>query len=206
MAVTGWLLSNLTERARELMTSACWGRRGACRPRRAELCAKGETMKKLARIGLVLVTILICVGCDQTTKYGAQSFLEGQSPVSFLGGFFNFTYAENTGAMLSFGGALPEHYRFIFFVLLVGVFLSVAAVYLIVKPQNKTTTIALSLIVGGGFGNLIDRVFNNGAVVDFMLIKIGSLQTGIFNVADIAITFGALALCFTVLRREIQST
>jgi signal peptidase II len=163
-------------------------------------------MKKLVRFGLVFITILSCVGCDQTTKYGAQSLLQGQSPISFLGGIFNFTYAENTGAMLSFGGALPEHYRFVLFVLLVSVFLVSATLYLLAKPHGKITTIALSLIVGGGLGNLIDRVFNNGAVVDFMLIKIGSLQTGIFNVADIAITFGALALCLTVLHNKREST
>ena len=104
-------------------------------------------MKKLARSGLVLIAISSCVGCDQTTKYGAQRLLQGQSPISLLGGIFNFTYAENPGAMLSLGDALPEHYRFMLFVLLVSAFLFSAAVYLLVKPQNGITTIALSLII-----------------------------------------------------------
>lgn len=55
--------------------------------------------------------------------------------------------------------------------------------------------ISLSLLLGGGVGNLIDRVFNEGRVIDFMNIGIGSLRTGVFNVADIAISCGAVWLC-----------
>src|SRR5687768_7175296 len=54
----------------------------------------------------------------------------------------------------------------------------------------------LALMVGGGLGNLIDRLINDGRVVDFLNVGIGPLRTGIFNVADLAITAGAVALLF----------
>lgn len=47
-----------------------------------------------------------------------------------------------------------------------------------------------ALIIGGGLSNLIDRIINQGAVIDFMNIGVGSLRTGIFNVADVAIMVG----------------
>ena len=65
--------------------------------------------------------------------------------------------------------------------------------------------ISLSLVVGGGFGNLADRIFNEGRVIDFMNIGIGSLRTGVFNVADIALSFGIvwfLAVSFKDQRRS----
>jgi len=60
--------------------------------------------------------------------------------------------------------------------------------------------VALSLVVGGGIGNLIDRIFNQCCVVDFMNLGIGSLQTGIFNVADVVITFGVIWFLFILVK------
>ncbi len=54
--------------------------------------------------------------------------------------------------------------------------------------------IALSLIVGGGLGNLIDRLLNHGVVVDYISMGVGSLRTGVFNLADAAITVGLVVI------------
>ena len=54
--------------------------------------------------------------------------------------------------------------------------------------------IGLSLVAGGGVGNLIDRVINNGAVTDFVRLGIGPLRTGMFNVADVAIVVGVVTI------------
>jgi signal peptidase II len=51
--------------------------------------------------------------------------------------------------------------------------------------------LGVSLIIGGGFGNLLDRMLHRGAVVDFMNMGVGNLRTGIFNLADVAIVIGA---------------
>ena len=58
------------------------------------------------------------------------------------------------------------------------------------KPQNPIVSVAIALIVGGGVSNLIDRLRYGGYVVDFLNVGIGSLRTGIFNVADMAIMVG----------------
>lgn len=55
-------------------------------------------------------------------------------------------------------------------------------------------------MVDGGFGNLIDRIFNEGRVIDFVNIGIGSLRTGLFNVADISITLGEVWFLFVYVR------
>ncbi|MCK7471140.1 MAG: signal peptidase II [Desulfomicrobium escambiense] len=65
-----------------------------------------------------------------------------------------------------------------------------------------TTTVALSLIVGGGLSNLIDRIAYGGNVVDFLNIGLGSLRTGIFNIADVAIMVGAITLIASSLKHE----
>ena len=54
--------------------------------------------------------------------------------------------------------------------------------------------IAFSLMIGGGAGNLIDRVFNHGAVIDFVNLGVGSLRTGVFNAADVEILAGITLL------------
>ena len=64
-------------------------------------------------------------------------------------------------------------------------------------PSKKLNSLAVSssvLIIGGGLGNLIDRITNKGSVIDFMNIGIGSIRTGIFNVADLTIMAGVLML------------
>jgi signal peptidase II len=58
------------------------------------------------------------------------------------------------------------------------------------RRLHAIQVVALSLIIGGGVGNLIDRVFNHGAVIDFLNLGVGSLRTGIFNAADVQILTG----------------
>ena len=145
---------------------------------------------------LILLVCLPLIGCDRYTKQQAVILLKGQEPVSFLNGFFTLTYHENTGAMLSLGAYLPESVRFIIFTLLVGLVLVGGLIYLLVKPMNKYSFMLGLLIISGGFGNLYDRAFNNGRVVDFMLLQAGSLKTGVFNVADVAIMAGLLGFIF----------
>ena len=83
---------------------------------------------------------------------------------------------------------------FIFFVLFIGVFLAAAIVFILLKPLHYMTVVAISLVIGGGISNLIDRLIHSGSVIDFMLLKIGSLESGIFNIADIAIILGICIL------------
>ena len=153
-------------------------------------------MKLVKRILLIAPILLSCVGCDQVTKNLARQGLANSKPIAFLNNLFRLQYAENPGAFLSLGAGSPENIRFWVFTLVVGLFLAGMLVYLLASRNiSRAQIISLSLVVGGGIGNLIDRVFNEGRVIDFMNIGIGSLRTGVFNVADIAISFGVVWLC-----------
>ena len=150
------------------------------------------TMKKLTTLAVVLIA---CIGCDQSTKYTAKHYLEGRGVYSFIGDTFRLGYSENTGAFLGLGASLPERVRTFIFSGLVAIFLLMFLIYVIRSSDvSKTGIIASALIIAGGLSNLIDRLVNNGAVIDFMNLGIGSLRTGIFNVADMAIMLGAFLL------------
>ncbi|MBK9949803.1 MAG: signal peptidase II [Nitrospira sp.] len=78
-------------------------------------------------------------------------------------------------------------------------------VVLFVQPMSLDTVVAWSLVLSGGLGNLVDRIINDGRVIDFMNIGIGSLRAGIFNVADVYITVGVVVLVFQSLQRPRRS-
>jgi signal peptidase II len=65
---------------------------------------------------------------------------------------------------------------------------------LLSRSGHPSGTAAVALLFAGGVGNLIDRITSGGSVVDFINLGIGSVRTGIFNVADVAITVGVLIL------------
>jgi signal peptidase II len=154
----------------------------------------------------LMFLLLSCVGCDQATKILAKSHLASRLPMEYLNGAVRIQYAENTGAFLSLGANLPEEARFILFVLLVGPILITGLAFAFrsdrMAPAQK---MGLILAVGGGMGNLIDRIAH-GAVVDFVSLGIGPLRTGIFNLADVAITAGlVLFLAAGARETEVQS-
>ncbi len=144
---------------------------------------------------LIISVLCFCVGCDQATKVVAKDYLASAAPTSYAGDIFRLHYAENRGAFLSLGAILPEGARFWIFTILAGLVLLGLLIFIIVSSEKRPLPLtAYTLIVGGGFSNLIDRFLNDGAVVDFMNIGLGSLRTGIFNVADMAITTGVILL------------
>ncbi len=140
---------------------------------------------------IVLALLFITTACDQGTKYLAVEHLAGEGRISMAGDVFRLQYSENTGAFLSMGANLPEPVRKTIFTGLVALILAGFLVYILKSDAlNRMSVIAGGLMVGGGLGNLIDRVFNDGAVVDFLNLGIGSIRTGIFNVADMSIMLG----------------
>lgn len=158
-------------------------------------------MSSQKRFGLVSLILLISVALDQGTKKMAIGMLMGRPPISYWGNLFRFDYVENPGAFLSLGGTLSPEMRFWVLNIAVSIFLLVL-LYSVLTSRTMTlfNTICLSLVLGGGISNLIDRFFrHNGQVVDFMNMGIGSLRTGVFNVADVFIMFGIIAYALTTL-------
>jgi signal peptidase II len=146
----------------------------------------------------------MCVGCDQTTKHLAQTNLPIYQMFSYLGDTIRLQYVLNTGAAFSLGATLPENMRWWIFVVGQGVFLLFLSLYLIKNHDLRSSQFyGFALILGGGLGNFYDRIFRDGAVVDFLNIGFGNfLRTAIFNVADIAITFGLVLLVIGIYRNE----
>ncbi len=150
-------------------------------------------------------TSLISIALDQWTKALATKYLLGNEMHSWLNDFFVLTYSINHGAFLGLGSSLPENIRNLIFSGLVGLFLIGFTVYALRdKTMNTWQNLACGLVLSGGFSNLYDRITNNGGVVDFMNMGIGSLRTGIFNVADMAIMAGVFLLVYYSYKAEAK--
>ena len=158
---------------------------------------------RASRIGLFLSLILPCVACDQAAKVIAKQTLDDGRLVELWSGVVRLELVENTGALLSLGSTLSEPLRVGIFLFLVPIGLAVLAISLFRSHHiSMSTGSGISLMIGGGLGNLIDRIFNQGAVVDFVSIGVGSLRTGIFNVSDVAIVAGAMLVFLGMRERE----
>ena len=147
--------------------------------------------KNLKRIILIVVVLCFCVGCDQATKTVAKGHLPSSQPVYVIGDVFLFQYEENPGSFLGLGTNLSHAIRFWLLIVLVGLVLVGALGLILFSPNiHPVNVIAASLVIGGGLSNLVDRLLNEGMVVDFMNVGIGSVRTGVFNLADVAIMVG----------------
>ncbi|PIQ26377.1 signal peptidase II [bacterium (Candidatus Blackallbacteria) CG17_big_fil_post_rev_8_21_14_2_50_48_46] len=145
------------------------------------------------RMILMLLITLPCVGLDQWSKMQATAHLAGKPAQVYFEGILRLQYALNPGAWGSLGASLPDPVRKAVFTLGVGAVLAVLAVYILRNQHSKLMTSALSLVLAGGLGNLIDRALY-GHVVDFLYLGyagISWMHTNIFNVADVAIMAGA---------------
>jgi signal peptidase II len=146
----------------------------------------------------VLAMLVSFVGCDQFTKHVAQARLKGRGAWTACGGVVRLEYAENPGAFLGLGGRLPAGVRQGVLVL---VNLAIAAglvAAMVVRPRMSVVRLAAcSLLLAGALGNLVDRVRYDGLVIDFMNLGVGPLRSGIFNVADMAISLGAVLICLS---------
>jgi signal peptidase II len=163
--------------------------------------------KRTPPVRFIFAAILFsaCIGCDQATKCIATSTLRDALPQSFLGDTVRLQYALNPGGFLSLGSNMPDGLRRWLFVGFNSCAMLALSVYLLVKRDLPLPFfLSVALILAGGIGNLIDRVCNNGFVTDFLNLGIGPVRTGVFNVADMAVTFGVLTICYASIRRNAR--
>ncbi|MBX3443855.1 MAG: signal peptidase II [Planctomyces sp.] len=165
-----------------------------------------SALHRPTRLLALAVIMCGCVGCDQATKVYAVRNLKGQPPAVYLNGLLRVHYVENPGAFLGLFGGLPQEVKFGLLVVGNALVLGAVAIYLLRgRHLDAWMFLALSLIVAGGVGNLIDRWRLDGRVIDFLNVGFGDkvwMRTGIFNVADVAITLGFLMLLPRVFRSE----
>ena len=157
------------------------------------LASPASAVTQRGRYVLLLTILLVGVLLDQATKEVAIAALKDQPMASYLGDLLRIGYAENRGAFLSAGSTLSPETRFWLLVVFNSLMLTAVGIALVWKwSMASLQYLALSCILAGGVGNLIDRVFRGGVVIDFLNLGVGPVRTGVFNVADMAITGGCL--------------
>ncbi|MBU1701297.1 MAG: signal peptidase II [Candidatus Eisenbacteria bacterium] len=155
------------------------------------------------RLSLILSILGTSILIDQTTKIISERYIPSRTPIVWLWGTIRLQHVKNAGAMLGMGSGLSEGARFLVFVILVSLALSALFFYTLWNRRLRTEyIIAVSLILGGGLSNLIDRLMFHGVVRDFMNVGIGVVRTGIFNVADMLILSGLALILFAEFRRH----
>jgi signal peptidase II len=145
-------------------------------------------------IFITLAVFLANILADRLTKILATELLRGKGPAAYLKNLVVFYYAENSGAFLSLGAGWNIYFKYFVFIIIPIGFCAAILIYLMIREKETIRVILLSCIAGGGIGNLIDRLFNEFRVVDFLNFGIGNIRTGILNVADLSVTFGAVIL------------
>jgi len=144
------------------------------------------------------LAVLLIVGLDQAVKYWAVTVLRPIRSIPLIEGVFHLTYAENPGMAFS----LLEGQRW-FFILLTAIML---VVFVVVLKKNviadKLQRWCVILVMGGAIGNFIDRIFNDGKVIDMFYIKL--IDFPIFNVADLFVTIPGAFFCLLLIREIIE--
>lgn len=152
--------------------------------------------------GLLLAAAL--VGIDQLTKWLVSSNMQLNETINLLkiGGteVLNLYYCTNEGSAFS----MMEGKTTFLIIITSVVILALIAGLLLKKIKRPEFVISVSLVIGGGIGNLIDRIFNNGSVVDFIDVRI--INFAIFNFADICAVVGGILLCLFVIIDEIKES
>jgi len=149
----------------------------------------GPTIKKsiLPWIGFSLLLILV----DQITKLWVQARLDLGAVVEVTS-FFNLVYVLNPGAAFSFLANQEGWQRY--FLSAVAVVASVVILFMMRSSSHrKFAMFCLACILGGALGNLVDRLLH-GAVIDFLDFYVQHYHWPAFNVADVAISMGAVGL------------
>jgi len=139
------------------------------------------------------ISVLVIV-LDQLTKYMASSMLMYARPVAVMP-LFNFTLLHNMGAAFSFLDSAGGWQRWFFTVVAIGVSIFLVQWLNRLTKQEKLQAVALTLILGGAIGNVIDRI-RLGYVVDFLDFYYARWHFPAFNIADSAITIGAALLIY----------
>lgn len=134
---------------------------------------------------LAVVSAVLFLIADQISKkYISANFLLGESK-EFLNGFIDLVYIHNRGGAWGIMQGKTWILLAVTFVMLV-----VCVLILIKLGKNKLLFWAVSLVLSGGIGNMIDRIFNDGNVVDFLHFEFWPTFP-VFNIADCAVVLGA---------------
>jgi len=153
---------------------------------------------------LTIISLLIfTIWSDQYTKVLAANYLINEEPVQISSGIIVFSYVENSAGFLGILSDLPEYIQFFLLNICVTLILLYCLYYLFSRRIHMIFRgYALAVITGGGMSNLLDRIINNGRVIDFLQLEMGPIKTGIFNLADVYILAGSFLFGFLILSTD----
>jgi len=154
-----------------------------------ELPAGRATLNKPALLVAVLAAI---VTLDVATKLWVVCNFALYQSEPILGEFFRLTYTHNRGA--AFGIQVGEHSRGFFLALSLVALCVLGWIYHLTPAWNRLRLVAVALVTGGAIGNILDRLRYSRGVVDFLDVGIGTHRWPVFNVADMAVSVGAILL------------
>ena len=189
------------------MPSRTWTSTACLRtwPLRAEMATtergfEGVRATQLSKAAIFAVIVLGVVLLDFSTKWLVQRSFTLYEQVDVIGDYIRLTYIFNPGA--AFGIHLGPYSRLIFLALSVVALAALAGMYWATPLSDRMRLAAIALICGGAIGNLLDRLRSQRGVVDFLDVGIGSIRWPVFNIADIAVTTGAIILALSLWNEE----
>lgn len=163
-------------------------------------------MRRSPRLLLLAAILVTTLACDQVTKAAARRALGSGTAHTLLGGVLTLALAENQGSFLGLGATLPACFHLAVVASGVIALLVMSIVLLRDRGAPFALSLAATLMLAGGTGNLVDRLWRGGTVTDFVLLGAGSLHTGVFNVADVALVAGVLTFVLAGIRsRPVRS-
>ncbi|MCB0426532.1 MAG: signal peptidase II [Mangrovimonas sp.] len=143
----------------------------------------------------ISLLIIFNIVIDRVSKLFVEAKMNLGQEIELIGHKFILKYVKNEGAFLGMGSDLNPTLRILLLLVLPIAVLAYVTYYILkTKDMDKLSLIAFCCIIGGGIANVFDRLAY-GEVTDFFFIDLGGVfRTGIFNVADMSVTFGLLAL------------
>ena len=163
---------------------------------------KTNSLSVTVRVLLGLLLAAVLAGVDQLTKWLVVSNMELHESIHLImigdTQVLNFSYYLNDGSAFSMFEGQTTMLVAVTCLMMGGMVIAM----LLKKVQRTSYILAFSLVIGGGVGNLIDRLFNDGNVIDFIDVRI--INFAIFNFADICAVCGGLLLCALVIADEIR--
>ena len=152
---------------------------------------------KLTLFATVLTGV---VSLDIITKLLIRRSFHLYEQANVIGDYLRITYIHNRGA--AFGINLGPYSRYIFLVLSLVALVALAGMYWVTAARDRVRLTAISLICAGAIGNLLDRIRSHEGVVDFLDVGFRELRWPVFNVADVAVTVGAILLALSLWKEE----
>ena len=142
------------------------------------------------------------VALDLVTKLAIQRSMRLYEQIEVVGDYLRLTFIYNPGA--AFGLHVGEYSRIVFLVLSLVALIALIAMYWTTPHHDRLRLSSIALVCGGALGNLIDRVRSPRGVVDFLDVGIGDMRWPVFNVADMAVTIGAVLLAISLWQEDTK--